>query len=60
LLAGGGENAQIIWEQAVALLPATPLRQRVELSGEPAVGETLRLQLADQEGEVLLDHNLRD
>lgn len=60
LLAGEGEDAPVIWEQAVALWPATPLRQQVELPGGLVVGAALRLQLADQAGEVLLDHNLRD
>jgi hypothetical protein len=56
LLAGGGEGAQVVWEQAVALLPATPLRQQISLPASAG----LRLQLVDQEGKVLLDYDLQD
>ncbi len=60
LLAGEGESAQSIWEQAVALLPGGPLRQQVQLPAGVAADARIELQLSDQEGNVLLDYRLQD
>jgi len=60
LLVGEEENAQVIWEQAIALSPDGPLRQRVRLPEGLAAGARLRLQLADHEGQVLLDYSVKD
>ena len=57
LIVGEGES---IWEQAVALLPASPLRQQIALPEDLAADAKLRLQLVDQAGEVLLDYSLKD
>ena len=54
---GEGES---IWEQAVDLLPASPLRQQVVLPENLAADAKLRLQLVNQGGEVLLDYSLKD
>jgi hypothetical protein len=60
LLAGEGESAQSIWQQAVNLLPGGPLRQQVQLPADLAADAKIGLQLTDQAGNVLLDYRLQD
>lgn len=60
LLAGEGARARGIWEQAVSLLPGSPLRQRLELPADVAADAKIGLQLSDQAGNVLLDYRLQD
>jgi len=53
LVEGQGDS---IWEQAVDLVPVHPLYQQVDLTSDGK----LRLQLVDQEGQILLDFSLKD
>jgi len=52
-----GEGKRL-WEQAVDLSPAAPLRQQVALPQSLTADADLRLQLVNQVGEVLLDYSL--
>ncbi len=56
LLAAEGEGSPVVWEQAVAASPFSPLRQQIEVPAELAVGTHMTLQLVDQEGQVLLNY----
>jgi hypothetical protein len=60
LLTEQGEREQIVWESAVTLSPDAPLRQSITLPVDMAASASLRVQLADQSENVLLDYYLED